>query len=107
MAGEPLRLPGHRCSNARAGGVHSSSAEGDVPPLAVRQPDLSFSWEKKPAKPIASLVLHLDMHGLQGRDVIACAHTGSGKTAAYALPILQQLAQNPFGVYALVLTPTR
>ena len=39
--------------------------------------------------------------------MIACAHTGSGKTAAFALPILQQLSQNPFGVYALVLTPTR
>lgn len=44
---------------------------------------------------------------LAGRDVIGTAHTGSGKTAAFALPILQQLAQDPFGVYALVLTPTR
>ena len=44
---------------------------------------------------------------LTGRDVIGTAHTGSGKTAAFALPILQQLAQDPYGVYALVLTPTR
>ena len=44
---------------------------------------------------------------LAGRDVIGTAHTGSGKTAAFALPILQRLAQDPFGVYALVLTPTR
>lgn len=44
---------------------------------------------------------------LAGRDVIGTAHTGSGKTAAFALPILQKLAQDPFGVYALVLTPTR
>ncbi|KAK9801345.1 hypothetical protein WJX73_007408 [Symbiochloris irregularis] len=44
---------------------------------------------------------------LQGRDVIACALTGSGKTAAFALPMLQQLAQNPFGVFGLVLAPTR
>ncbi len=35
------------------------------------------------------------------------AHTGSGKTAAFALPILQLLARDPFGVFALVLTPTR
>ncbi len=44
---------------------------------------------------------------MQGRDVIATAHTGSGKTAAFALPILQKLAEQPFGVFALVLTPTR
>lgn len=44
---------------------------------------------------------------LKGRDVIGTAHTGSGKTAAFALPILQRLAQDPYGVYALVLTPTR
>ncbi|TPX31431.1 hypothetical protein SmJEL517_g05230 [Synchytrium microbalum] len=44
---------------------------------------------------------------LQGQDVIGCARTGSGKTAAFALPILQKLAEDPFGVFALVLTPTR
>eukprot|EP00877_Chromochloris_zofingiensis_P012977 jgi/Chrzof1/7933/Cz02g41230.t1 len=44
---------------------------------------------------------------LEGKDVIGTAQTGSGKTAAFALPILQQLAHDPYGVYALVLTPTR
>ena len=44
---------------------------------------------------------------LQGRDVLGTAHTGSGKTAAFALPILQRLAREPYGVFALVLTPTR
>lgn len=44
---------------------------------------------------------------LAGRNVIGVAHTGSGKTAAFALPILQKLAKDPFGVFALVLTPTR
>jgi ATP-dependent RNA helicase DDX49/DBP8 len=44
---------------------------------------------------------------LQGRDVIGTAQTGSGKTAAFALPILQLLARDPYGVFALVLTPTR
>jgi ATP-dependent RNA helicase DDX49/DBP8 len=32
---------------------------------------------------------------------------GSGKTAAFVLPVLQTLAYDPFGVYCLVLTPTR
>ncbi|CAG9460378.1 unnamed protein product [Pedinophyceae sp. YPF-701] len=44
---------------------------------------------------------------LEGRDVIGCAQTGSGKTAAFAIPILQKLAADPFGVFAAVLTPTR
>ena len=44
---------------------------------------------------------------LSGKDVIGVSHTGSGKTAAFALPILRELARDPFGVFALVLTPTR
>ncbi|CAG8453813.1 12049_t:CDS:2 [Acaulospora morrowiae] len=44
---------------------------------------------------------------LSGRDCIGEAKTGSGKTAAFALPILQKLSEDPFGIFALVLTPTR
>jgi len=46
---------------------------------------------------------------LEGRHVIGIDKTGSGKTAAFVLPILQRLAEHPkpFGVFALVLTPTR
>jgi len=45
---------------------------------------------------------------LAGRDVLACAMTGSGKTAAFLLPILQRLHGKPRGVTrALILAPTR
>ncbi|MCS7052045.1 MAG: DEAD/DEAH box helicase, partial [Thermomicrobium sp.] len=44
---------------------------------------------------------------LAGRDAIVQAHTGTGKTAAFALPILQRLEPNGHGPQALVLTPTR
>ncbi|XP_056643184.1 ATP-dependent RNA helicase DDX47 [Diorhabda carinulata] len=44
---------------------------------------------------------------LQGKDIIGLAETGSGKTAAFALPILQALLENPQRYFALVLTPTR
>jgi len=45
---------------------------------------------------------------LEGRDVLACAMTGSGKTAAFLLPLIQHLIDAPRGTTkALVLTPTR
>jgi ATP-dependent RNA helicase RhlE len=46
--------------------------------------------------------------GLQGRDVMGLAQTGTGKTAAFALPILQRLLKEKRGgVQALILAPTR
>ncbi len=45
---------------------------------------------------------------MKGRDVIGLAQTGTGKTAAFALPILQRLLRGPRGlVRALVISPTR
>jgi ATP-dependent RNA helicase RhlE len=51
-------------------------------------------------------------HLLLGRDLLGCAQTGTGKTAAFALPILQRLAESkkspkPKSMRALILTPTR
>lgn len=48
---------------------------------------------------------------LQGKDIVASAQTGTGKTAAFCLPILQQLAKTHYSrnrpLRALILTPTR
>ena len=44
---------------------------------------------------------------LQGRDVVGQSQTGTGKTAAYSLPMLDQIQIQPKVLQALVLTPTR
>src|SRR6185295_13372039 len=50
---------------------------------------------------------------LKGRDLLGCAQTGTGKTAAFAIPILQLLhaahvhEKSPRHISALILTPTR
>ncbi|PYH41350.1 ATP-dependent RNA helicase DBP8 [Aspergillus saccharolyticus JOP 1030-1] len=44
---------------------------------------------------------------LAGRDCIGGSRTGSGKTIAFAVPLLQKWAEDPFGIFGVVLTPTR
>ena len=46
---------------------------------------------------------------LQGKDLLGCAQTGTGKTAAFSIPILQKLYKTDHrkGIKALILTPTR
>ena len=52
-------------------------------------------------------------HILRGKDLLGCAQTGTGKTAAFAIPILQNLMlqqkenENNYNIKALILTPTR
>ncbi|XP_020110682.1 DEAD-box ATP-dependent RNA helicase 10 isoform X1 [Ananas comosus] len=62
----------------------------------------SLGWET-PSKIQAEAI----PYALQGRDVIGLAQTGSGKTGAFALPILQALLQKPQPFFACVLSPTR
>jgi len=46
-------------------------------------------------------------YGLQGKDVIGLAETGSGKTAAFGIPIIQLLLANPKPFFACIMSPTR
>jgi ATP-dependent RNA helicase RhlE len=49
-------------------------------------------------------------HVLEGRDLLGCAQTGTGKTAAFALPTIQRLLENPKkggAIRVLILSPTR
>lgn len=50
-------------------------------------------------------------HLIKGRDLLGCAQTGTGKTAAFAIPILQELSSKPpaakRAIRTLILTPTR
>ena len=51
-------------------------------------------------------------HILEGKDLLGCAQTGTGKTAAFAIPLLHRLAakpvrRTPYSTRVLVLTPTR
>jgi ATP-dependent RNA helicase RhlE len=84
-------------------------------PSLVTDPDLLDALEQRgysKTTPIQSAVLP---YALQGKDVIGCAETGTGKTAAYLLPILARLLRENREGYkpqhgvtrALVLAPTR
>lgn len=72
-----------------------------LPPALLRNLD---DLEYHAMTPIQAKALPL---ALAGRDLIAQAKTGSGKTAAFGIPLLMQLNQRHFGVQGLVLCPTR
>ena len=73
---------------------------GVIEPLCQACEQLGF---KKPTEIQAQSI----PYALQDRDIIGLAQTGSGKTAAFALPIIQALWENPQPLFACVLAPTR
>lgn len=73
---------------------------GVIEPLCQACEQLGF---KKPTDIQAQSI----PFALQDRDIIGLAQTGSGKTAAFALPIIQALWENPQPLFACVLAPTR
>lgn len=75
---------------------------GVVEPLCMASEKLGW----KVASRIQAQVLP---HALEGKDIVGLAETGSGKTGAFCIPILQELLANPVrgAVYAVILAPTR
>ena len=56
--------------------------------------------------PVQRCMLPFLLHN-DNQHVLCLASTGSGKTAAFVLPILQKLQADPYGIYCAILTPTR
>ncbi len=78
--------------------------------LGIINPILDALKKKGYEKP-SSIQVQSIPHLLEQRDLLGCAQTGTGKTAAFAIPILQLLSQKPqkkpVPIRALILTPTR
>tara|TARA_B110000503_G_scaffold27555_2_gene44033 strand:- start:29281 stop:30696 length:1416 start_codon:yes stop_codon:yes gene_type:complete len=90
----------------------------EIPQMALDVSNLPFSNLGLPATQLSNLnsLGYLKMTAIQaaalplallGSDLIAQAKTGSGKTAAFALPLLSRLNPQLFAVQALILCPTR
>ena len=122
----------HVTATQAASAVASSSAESDADPIPEPQSDPSAAFqpdaEETPPKTFQDLGIIESLcdackalgykHptpiqaesiplALGGRDIIGLAETGSGKTAAFALPILQALMDKPQSFFSLVMAPTR
>jgi ATP-dependent RNA helicase RhlE len=80
----------------------------DLPLLPAIQAAVKKAGYESPTPIQAKAIPHL----LEGKDLLGCAQTGTGKTAAFALPIIQRIVESRFRVSpkqvnCLVLTPTR
>ncbi|KAI5928438.1 P-loop containing nucleoside triphosphate hydrolase protein [Camillea tinctor] len=81
---------------------HASSFESlDVRPWLVRS--LANMAIKRPTAIQRECIPEI----IKGRDCIGISRTGSGKTVAFAVPIMQKWSQDPSSIYAVVLTATR
>ena len=100
------QLPKHHLevteiSNGKVVDAKSSFATIDVAPWLIAS--LAAMEIRRPTAIQKSCIPEI----LKGRDVIGGSKTGSGKTVTFAVPIIQKWAEDPMGVYALILTPTR
>src|SRR5579871_6441392 len=84
---------------------HEMKKFSDLPLSALLKSNLARNRFVEPT-PIQAAAIE---PALEGRDVVATAQTGTGKTLAFVLPMIQRLAGEPAatGIRAVVLAPTR
>lgn len=93
----------------------AGGSERGVPPVSSLGPFLDLGLSEKAARGAAgagyALPTEIQRETVppvgQGKDVIACSETGSGKTAAFALPIIDLIDHDLKAIQVLVLVPTR
>lgn len=88
-------------SNGKTVDAKASFASLDVAPWLIAS--LSAMEIKRPTAIQKGCIPKI----LEGKDVIGGSKTGSGKTIAFAVPIIQRLAEDPIGIFGVILTPTR
>eukprot|EP00741_Cyanophora_paradoxa_P015076 tig00020848_g14547.t1 len=86
--------------------IETAAGTGSFADLGVCAP-LCEACEKLGFKTPTKIQIDSIPSALAGRDIIGLAQTGSGKTAAFALPVLQKLLDKPQPLFAVVLAPTR
>ncbi len=101
----------HHLKESMTNHLQTPSAKGGFRPLGLSEPILRAIQEENYEKPTPIQEQSIP-HLLEGKDLMGCAQTGTGKTAAFALPILNRLekyAEEPRKkeVRTLILTPTR
>ncbi|MCJ1432185.1 putative RNA helicase [Xylographa pallens] len=100
-ANDPPTLQETEISNGKVVDAKSSFASLEVSPWLIVS--LAAMAIRRPTAIQKGCIPEI----LAGRNVIGGSRTGSGKTVAFAVPILQKWAEDPMGIFALILTPTR
>jgi len=91
---------------ARTNNINSFEDLGLAGPLVEKCKSL-FKRPTPVQRTVIPFLLHDQYHKTKPPVVLVCANTGQGKTATFVLPILHHLALDPYGIYAVIVTPTR
>lgn len=93
-------------STAEAAGETVMAVAKSFKDLGVTDPICEACKSLKYVQPTPIQVESIPL-SIEGRDIIGLAETGSGKTAAFVIPIIQRLLEKPQKLFGLILSPTR